>query len=255
MVAQGITDYEIYTDNARQRIIVRFPWRADESDFDPERAVRELGETYMLTFYEGEWPDESLVIMRGSDVYRAWPSIDPETNRHVVAFELTSEGARVFSNATARLVGHVISIWMDDTPLSAPVVSSRITDGNGVISGSFTREEAQRLAAQINGGALPFRLETDNYNTISPTLGMGARDTMVMAGLIAFILVCVFMLVYYRISGLVTCIVLLGQTSLIIASVTGFLPAFPSFTLTLPGIAGIILSIGMGIDANIITRS
>lgn len=99
----------------------------------------------------------------------------------------------------------------------------------------------------------PFKLETENFRSISATLGMGAKDAMVLAGAIAFVLVAVFVIVFYRLPGAVAAIALLGQLVGTIAALTGFFSTIPSFTLTLPGIAGIILSLGVGVDANIIT--
>ena len=112
----------------------------------------------------------------------------------------------------------------------------------------MTAEETKKLANQINAGSLPFKLVTDNYGTISPTLGQNALRVTIIAGIIAFILVCLFMILYYRLPGVIACIALLGDIagSLLCISI-------PQYTLTLPGIAGIILSIGMGVDANIIT--
>ena len=107
--------------------------------------------------------------------------------------------------------------------------------------------------SKINAGALPFALQTTNFSTISPTLGVGARDAMVLAGFIAFIAICVLMIILYRLPGIVACIALMGQAAGTIAAITGYLPSISSFTLTLPGIAGIILSIGVGVDANVIT--
>ena len=124
---------------------------------------------------------------------------------HIFSLELTSEGATKFSEATGRLAGTgSISIWMDDTMISAPTVNTQITDGKAIISGSFTAESATELANKINGGALPFKLETTSYSTISPTLGTQARDAMVVAGIIAFALVCVFMIALYRLCLLYT---------------------------------------------------
>ena len=100
---------------------------------------------------------------------------------------------------------------------------------------------------------MPFKLQTENFNTISPILGLGARDAMIMAGGIAFICVALFMVFVYRLPGLIAVISLMGQVTGMVASITGFFGFVPSFTLTLPGIAGIILAIGMGVDANIIT--
>ena len=252
LVSKNITDSEAYTDYAKDRIIVRFPWKADEADFSPEQAVKELGETAMLTFREGAEATGPVVI-EGKDVQSARAGVDQENGQYVVQLELKPEGAAKFSEATGRLVGQVISIWMDDTRISYPRVNSQIPNGVATITGGFDAAEAKDLADKINGGALPFKLETENFSTISPTLGTGARDAMVMAGGIAFLLIALFIIVIYRMSGVVASIALVGQVAGMIACLTGFFANFPSFTLTLPGIAGIILSIGMGVDANVIT--
>ena len=271
LVSQNITDYEVYTDYGKDRIIVRFPWKSDETDFNPEEAIKELGATAALTFREGLEVDQttglptgvtaSNVILEGKDVKKAEAvvSTDPSSSgQYMVSLELNEEGAQKFKDATTRLAETrgVISIWMDDTLISAPTVTVAIPDGKATITSStFTAQSAKDLADKINAGALPFKLETENYNSISPTLGAGARDAMVLAGAIAFVLVVAFMIIVYRLPGCIAGISLLGQLGLMIASITGFFAAFPSFTLTVPGIAGIILSIGMGVDANIITAS
>ena len=265
LVAQNITDSEVYTDYNKDRIIVRFPWKEGESDFDPEQAIRELGETALLTFREGVEVDDAgnptgttaeNIILTGEDVESAQAGFSGENGTEVVVqLKLKNSGVEKFSEATERLskTNGIISIWMDNTLISYPQVNAHITDGNAVISGNFTIETAKELADKINGGALPFQLVTSNYSTINPTLGMGAKDAMVVAGLIAFILVCLFMILVYRLPGVVASIALLGQLVGSIAAVSGYFGNFPSFTLTLPGIAGIILSIGMGVDANVIT--
>lgn len=263
LVGKNITDYEVYTDYSKDRIIVRYPWKEDETDFNPEKAVKELGETALLTFrydYPGDQngkltdASDSNLILTGKDVEEAYASTD-ESRNYVVALKLTSEGAKKFSVATQKQLPTkgTISIWMDDVLVSAPSVNAHITDGQAVISGNFTLKEAKEMADKINAGALPFKLETQNYNSISPTLGLGAKDVMVTAGFIAFALVCVFITVLYRLPGLVASIALVGQVAGTIAAITKLFPVFDSFTLTLPGIAGIILSIGIGVDANIIT--
>lgn len=140
--------------------------------------------------------------------------------------------------------------------ISAPSVTTAISGGEAIIESSdFTAEEATSLANKINAGALPFKLTTDNYRTLSPTLGTGARDAMVLAGIVAFALITVYLLVFYRLPGFVAAIALLGQIACTVAAISGFFPGISSFTLTLPGIAGIVLSVGMGVDANIITFS
>jgi len=267
MVSQNITDYEVYTDYDKDRIIVRFPWKEGETEFNPEKAIKELGETALLTFREGYETDpvtglytgvtESTVILEGKDVESATVGTNQDSAGNqevVVVLKLNGDGATKFEEATGRLAGTGnISIWMDQTMLSAPFVQSKIAGGEAVITGNFTVKEAKELADRINGGALPFQLQTDNYNSISPTLGQGAKDAMVRAGLIAFIAVAVFMITLYRLPGVIAMIGLAGQIGLVIASISGFFAPFSSFTLTLPGIAGIILSIGVGVDANIIT--
>ena len=263
LVNQNITDYEVYTDLNKNRVIVRFPWKEDETDFDPEKAVAELGETALLTFREGYEVDSEgkptgttaeKVILTGSDVEKASVGLD-ENNQYVVLLELKESGVTAFSEATGRLAGTdtPISIWMDEEVISYPTVSTQITDGAASISGNFTLESATDLADKINGGALPFKLEIENFRSISATLGMGAKDAMVLAGSIAFALVAIFVIVFYRLPGVVAAIALLGQLTGSIMAITGFFATIPSFTLTLPGIAGIILSLGVGVDANIIT--
>lgn len=137
--------------------------------------------------------------------------------------------------------------------LSAPTVQNVISDGKAVITGDFTAEEATSLANKIQAGALPFQLETASYGSVSPTLGLNSLTAMAYAGVIAIIIIGLFMIIMYRIPGLVAFIALLGQVGLSIAVISGYFTVFNSFTMTLPGIAGIILSIGMGVDANIIT--
>lgn len=250
LLNQNITDSEVYTDYNKGRIIVRFPWKEDETKFDPSAAIDELGATALLTFREGTEKDGALVI-NGSDVVSATPVVT-EDNKYAVSLELSAEGGTKFAEATGRLVNEVISIWMDETLISSATVETKIEDGKAMISGNFDLESVQDLANKINAGALPFALTTTDYSTISPTLGMGARDAMLVAGIIAFALVCVYMIVLYRVPGFFACIGLLGQVAGAIVAVSGFFPSIPSFTLTLPGIAGIILSIGMGVDCNII---
>lgn len=261
LVNLGITDYEVYTDYDSNRIIVRFPWKVGETDFNPEEAVKELGDTALLTFREGTGVDAQgnptgKVVLEGKDLVKAelgWAPNAAGVSSPVVQFKLTADGAKKFAEATAANLGKTISIWMDSTVISAPNVESVISEGEGIITGNFTAESAKDLATKINGGALPFKLTTDNYSTISPTLGLGAKDAMVTAGTIAFVLVCIYMLVIYRLPGLVAIFALIGQVVFMIGAVTRVFPEFSSFTLTLPGIAGIILGIGMGVDANIIS--
>lgn len=263
MVSNNITDYEVYIDYVSDRIIVRFPWQSDDESFDPEAAVKELGETALLTFREGysldltegQTQEDLPLVLSGSDVQSATAGYDSQDKEYIVQLVLKDSGKEAFSEATGRLssTNGRISIWMDDTEISAPNVSAHITDGTAVISGSFTADSANDLANRINGGALPFKLETDSFSTISPTLGTGARDAMALAGLIAFAFIAIFMVAMYRLPGAVAVIALIGQVAGTFAAITGFFNFNDSFTLTIPGIAGIILAVGMGVDANVIT--
>ncbi|MBQ6855864.1 MAG: protein translocase subunit SecD, partial [Lachnospiraceae bacterium] len=195
MVSKSITDYEIYTDASNDKIIVRFPWKSGEADFDPETAIKEISETALLTFREGMSYETQTVdadgeilyqvptgvtaeeiILEGDDVVEAIPVMQQnETTgeyEYAISLTLSEEGAEKFSEATGRLLGDVISIWMDDIMISSPTVGSQITNGEASITGSFTAVEASELAAKIQGGALPFALETSNFSTVNPTLGM-----------------------------------------------------------------------------------
>ncbi len=263
MLNNNITDYDIYVDYSADQIIVRFPWQSDDTEFDPEAAVRELGETAMLTFREGGTSDigadetyEDLpLVLNGNDVDSAQSYYNTQEKQYEISLKLKESGVKAFDEATGRLAGtnKSISIWMDENLISQPRVSAHIVDGSATISGSFTYESAKELADKINGGALPFKLETSNFSTISPTLGEGARDAMALAGLIGFAFIVVFMIIKYRLPGFVASVALVGQAAGTFAAITGFFAFNDSFTLTIPGIAGIILALGMGVDANVIT--
>ena len=251
----NITDSEVYVDYAKNKVIVSFPWQVGETDFDPETAVNELGETAILKFVEGS-EQTGTEIMTGEQVKKAqaagYEGDNGETT-WVVSLELDKKGTSAFADATTRLAGSGdISIWMDDTMISDANVNSAITGGKAQIEGNFTYDEAKALADKINAGSLPFKLVATSTNIVSPTLGTGALSAMLLAGIIAFAFVCLYLIITYRLPGLVADIALIGQVVGTIACVSGFFKSFDSFTLTIPGIAGIILSIGMGVDANII---
>lgn len=255
----NINDSEVYVDNDKDRIIVRFPWQSGETNFDPEAAVSELGETAMLRFIEGTEFDLDKVIASGTDIANAYVSRQNDQtsgeSQYVVALEFSDEGASKFADATERLYQNsgYISIWMDETCVNTAKVSAHITDGHAVISGNYDYDGAKSLADKINSGALPFNLVTSSFKTISPTLGSGALNAMVLSGIIAFALIAVYMIVLYRLPGFVSVIALIGQVGGTLAFVSKYFGFMDSSTLTIPGIAGIILAVGMGVDANIIT--
>ena len=197
LIGQNITDYEVYADYTKNRIVVRFPWKENDANFDPEKAIAELGETAVLTFRGGTDKDGKKVL-DGTQVKEAISAYDSNNGGYFVSLTLTTEGATAFASATKEYLNKQISIWMDDSMISAPTVNAQITDGKAIITGSFTAEESAKLARQINSGSLPFKLSVSNFSTISPELGLGARDAMVMAGIIALALIFVFMTVLYR---------------------------------------------------------
>ena len=254
LVGLNITDSEVYVDYTKKRIMVSFPWQAGEEDFDPEAAVAELGETAMLTFRKGaEKTGEQ--ILTGKDVLKATAKPGNNNIGYEVDLEFHDSGKDAFADATTELSASKgqISIWMDDNCISAPSVNEPITDGSCRITGNFTWNEASSLANKINAGALPFKLSTTSTNIISASLGEGALNAMLLAGIIAFCIIAVYMMIFYRLPGFVASIALFGQVVGTIACISGFFGNIDSFTLTIPGIAGIILAIGMGVDANVIT--
>lgn len=271
LVANNITDYELYADSASDRIIVRFPWKEDEEDFDPESAIEEISATAQLTFrpgnsytsteldangetvYKTPTGDTEEILMDGTNVESAQAVVDTSSGSSTYAVSLKLKDASIFEDITTEYQGQTVSIWMDDIMISAPTVNDVITDGQASITGDFTAEEATDLANKINAGALPFSLETASFGTISPTLGSSSLTAMAYAGIAALVLIIIIMIVMFRLPGFVASICLIGQVGMLVMTTSGFFPIFSSFTMTLPGIAGMILSIGMGVDANIIT--
>jgi|YNPMSStandDraft_1061717.scaffolds.fasta_scaffold04954_5 preprotein translocase subunit SecD len=251
-----IFDRNVVAEIENGRIIVEIPYKPGEKDFNPQKAIDEIGKTALLTFQE---VDENLkdeenrykptgkIVLEGKDVKDAFVSSDPETGSLVVSLQLKPEGKQKFADATLRLMKKPIAIFMDDVLISAPIVNSHITTGEAVITGSFTPEEASNLADTIRSGALPFRLVAKDLNSITPTLGESALAVAIRAGLVAFMLVCIFMLIFYRMPGLLADIALAGLVIIQLCVLTWL-----GVSVTLPGIAGIILSVGMGVDANII---
>lgn len=274
MISQGITDYELYADKNSDRIIVRFPWKSDEKDYNAVEAIDEISSTAQLTFrpgnsyadtelgsdgsyvYKTPTGDTETILMDGSMVESAEARVyqgDDGTSQYVVSLEFTDEGKDKFGEITQQYVGNTISIWMDDIMISAPNVNSAITDGKAQIEGDFTAQEATDLANKISAGALPFQLETVSNGSISATLGENSLTAMAYAGIIALIVIVLIMIIFYRLPGFIASIALIGQMGLSIAAISGYFTTIPSFTMTLPSIAGLILSIGMGVDCNVIT--
>ena len=211
---------------------------------DPNEILEIVGTPAHLEFLD---PDGN-VIMEGKDIENAVPMIDSSDNSYYVYFELNEEGKVAFAEATTNHVGEVISIVLDNTVISAPEVQSPITEGSGQISGQFTQQEVVNLANLIMSGALPLDIELIEASAVSATLGVEALDTSVLAGIIGVIIIMLFMLAVYRLPGLMADIALCIYMLIVFYA----LALVPGVQLTLPGIAGIVLGIGMAVDGNVI---
>lgn len=220
---------------------------------NPEEAVQTLGTTAQLTFIDAdgkEW-------LTGSDIKKATygygrPTGNEVTDVHYVQVQFTSEGQKKFAEATGNIAArtdgtNVMAIVMDNQVISSPSVSSQIDSDSCVISGSFTRDSASELADLINAGQIPFSLKQVELRSVGPQLGADAMRTSLIAGAIGIALVMLFMLIVYRIPGLVASIALCFYMVL-----EALIFSLVRVNLSLPGIAGIILSIGMAVDANVI---
>lgn len=241
---QNIMDREVTIDKDGGFVIVRFPWKSSEKNFDPAKAIAELGEMAELKFTDAD----GNKLIEGSHVTKSYPTLNKQTGQYVVSLEFDAEGTKKLTDVTTKYYGKEMDIYMDKTLIQQATISAKITDGACIITGMENYEEAKKLSDKINSGALPFSMVTKNYSTISPSLGQNALGIMVQAGMIAFIIICALLIFYYRLPGFVACISLLIQIAGQILMIS-----VPQMSLTLQGIAGIILSIGMGVDANVIS--
>jgi len=213
---------------------------------DAEAAIAAIGRTAMLTF-EDQWGN---VLMTGGEVTRARAARHERPGggiEHVVEFELSALGTQQFAAATAANIGQPIMIFLDDEMISAPIVNTVIDGGGGHITGAFSADSARELAELIQQGALPFRLYDISVLYIGARLGADALRTSVIAGIIGLALVLIFMAVVYRSMGICADWALIIYTILVLLVLSAF-----RITLSLPAIAGIILSIGMAVDANVV---
>ncbi len=242
--AFGLTEPTIVREGDK-RIRVELPGVQNAQE-----ALEMIGKTAQLQFIAA---DNEEVVVTGNNVKKAEVSFYEGERNPVVSLEFDTEGADKFSEATGRLakltnaMDKIIYIVLDDEVISAPVVSDRIPSGKAQISGGFTVETASNLASLIRAGALPVELEEVQTSTVTATLGINALSKSVQAGQVGILLVLLFMLLYYRLPGLVANIAL----SIYILIVLGVYVAVNA-TLTLPGIAALILSVGMAVDANVI---
>lgn len=232
----GLTE-PVIQRQGKDRIIVELPGVKD-----PEKAIAMLGRTAMLQFKD----QSGNVVLTGKDLKDAKAQIT-SGNQAVVGLEFNDEGGQKFADLTARNIGKQIAIVLDGDVLTAPVVQEAITGGRAQISGSRSIEEAERLAILLRSGSLPVKIEVMENRTVGPTLGQDSKEKSIKAFSIGIIGVFVFMLLFYRFSGLVADIALLLYVMLLLLAMR-----YLNATLTLPGIAGIILSVGMAVDANVL---
>ena len=244
------------------RILVELPGLDD-----PMRIKSLLGKTANLTFrfvtkdkqdsfgveklFFEENDDEALVskriILNGDNLLDAQPRMDNQTNETVVTFTLDRVGAKRFGRATSKGIGKQLAIVLDGKIISAPVIRDAIVSGSGQITGNFTFQTATDLALLLRSGALPAPLNIIEERTVGPDLGQDSINAGVLALLIGFILVISFMFLKYKVFGLIANITLVMNLILLVGILTVF-----EATLTLPGIAGIILTVGMAVDANVL---
>jgi protein-export membrane protein SecD len=239
---------------------------------DPQTAIDTLKETGLLEFvdtgatfipggtiietdYLAVEPSETITgtgtvyhtVLTGRNLKTAQVTFDQTTGQPYIAFELDGEGASIFAQHTSANINRYLSIVLDKQVISTPVIRSAIPDGQGIIEGSFTVEDARAMVLQLRYGALPVPLSVMETRTVGPSLGQDSVDKSVRAGIIGLVIVLLFMLIYYRLPGG------LADVALVIyALITLALYKLIPVTLTLPGIAGFLLSMGMAVDANIL---
>ena len=232
------------------RLIVELPGVTDVN-----QAVDLIGQTAQLDFRDlspeataaATLDDYQETDLTGADLNKSQVQFDPNTGEPVVGLEFSDEGARKFGEITSRNVGKPVAIFLDEVPVTIPLVREKITTGKAVISGEFTTEEAKLLATQLNAGALPIPIKIVEQRNVGATLGAESVKKSVQAGLIGLLMVILFMAAYYGRLGI------LANVGLIIYGlITLMFYKLIPVTLTLPGIAGFILSVGMAVDANIL---
>lgn len=237
---KGWTEANVYQEGDK-RIRVEIP-----GIDDVETAVSEIGQTAKLSFVD----INGQVVVKGEDVINAKKQAYADQtgqSKIVVSLEFNEKGKQDFKNATEANIGQPIFIMLDDQIISAPTVNAVIPDGKAIIEGGFDIDSAEELASLIRAGSLPFELEILEMNTIGATLGANALNTSILGGAVGIALVLIFMLVFYRAKGFAASLALIIYILLELIFLNGL-----NITLTLHGIAGIILSVGMAVDANVI---
>jgi len=245
----GITEPVIQREGER-RLVVELPGYQK----DPQSAIDLIGKTALLEFKdtgsrfveEGTKLTDAPTVLAGADLKDAMVGYD-QFGRPLVNVEFNDKGAKVFADFTKKNIGKYLAITLDGVVISCPVIRSEIPDGKGQIEGNFTLDSATQLAVLLRAGALPVPLKLIEMRRVGPSLGRDTINASIRAALIASILVMVFMVIYYRFPGLIADMALIFYIAILLGLVS-FLKA----TLTLPGIAALIMSVGMAVDANVI---
>jgi preprotein translocase subunit SecD len=245
----GETDPEKALATIRQTGLLEF---VDMSSLTPQTAAAFTGTVIQTDFGQTDEPDATQdeqvfhTVMVGTALRNVSVTTD-QLGGYQVAFELKSQDAQTFADFTSQHIGDVLAIVLDKQVISAPTIQNAITDGQGVISGNFTYESANELAVQLRYGSLPIPLKVVETRTVGPTLGQDSLRKSLIAGAVGFTIVVLFMTLYYRLPGLV------ANLAIIIYALFAFaLFRYIPVTLTLPGIAGFLLSTGSALDANIL---
>lgn len=245
----GTSEINVQTAN-NNRVIVEFPGIKNTSE-----AIELIGKTAQLRFFEFSATGEQInTNIDGKDLKTANADIDPQSGQSIISFELKAEAAKRFADLTSQINqrNSRLLITLDDQPLFNGTVQTPITDGRGQMQGFESIKEAKRIATLLKAGALPVPISLVEQRTVGPTLGQESVEKSLVAGIIGLLSVAIFMLLYYRLAGAVAVAALSIYTVLLISIIK--LSALTPYTmvLTLAGIAGFILSIGMAVDANIL---
>jgi len=238
---------------------------------DPAQAIQMIGQTPYLEFKEekenyqailekntkvaeskeGEYEDPfQATPLTGKYLQRAELGFDQTTYQPLVSLQFNEEGAKIFEEITSRNVGKLLAIYVDGLPISAPVVQEKISGGKAQISGKFTVDEAKALSRNLNAGALPVPIKLVSQQTVGPTLGKISLEQSLKAGFFGFLAIIIFIILFYRLPGILASLAL-GIYITLILTLFKLIPV----TLTLAGIGGVILSLGMVVDANVLIFS
>lgn len=232
----GVKEIPIIKEGSN-RIRIEIP-----GEFDTEKVLKTIGKTGELTFED----PEKNVLLTGKDIKEAG-SYMTQDGKYVVSLKMTPEGSKKFADATEKFVGKVISIKMDGEVISAPQVRTVINNGEAVIEGMASLDEANSIANIIQSGALPVKIEPVSVKTVGPTIGMEAMSLSKKAAFVGMICVMLFMILYYRAPGIISAISLVFYGTLILFIYSEF-----NIVLSLSGIAALILTIGIAVDANVL---